>query len=194
VGEIMEMKNGVGRPQIYNEERKDILLKIPLVMCTKIDDIAHDKGITRTELIFAILSQADEEEAVNLIKLLKETRKDILELKNKNSEILTEISRKIGTTNIYSQLKTDEFVMREINENKENFKKEYQIYINSTGEKPSKTEYIKKWLDNIYITLEEKRFKDGFIIKKNKLTKLMIKQELIKLTKDIIKTRIPKQK
>ncbi len=125
VRERMEGKL-IGRPRKYFEERKMISFFIPVSLLERLDEIAEEKGVSRTEVMNIALLHIDIEEMGRIAEQVKILRSQVSELLRKNKEYektLSELYLRRTAAEYYASVEEDENIKEFFEKNEKKIKK-----------------------------------------------------------------------
>ncbi len=182
-----------GRPKVYTEKRVPINLYLPEVVVNKLDEIAYERDISRTELIHSLIIQGDWEEAVLLAKNFKELKEQVRELLKVNKryeEYFSQIMNKNSFIEIYSDIKIDDNLIEFFKDRK--IEKIVRNRYNPDGTLKEDAPPLKLMIDHIYERFEEYMIDKGKMIKNKHVVKYMIKKMIMEIDKKISPKHLPK--
>ena len=183
--ELCEMKNPVGRPKKYGETMMVRQIYIPESVKEMIEDkILDNKFNNFNEAVVAMLTSADVELASNLIQILEEQRKTLLELSVKckeSSELLSKLSDNSNIFRLYKKINTDNYITKIVND----IKKEYMEKLKEKRPdqililRDAHVRIIKGKLEKI-LSVEK------MYIGNHKIVESIIRTELLKIEQEVI--------
>jgi len=176
-----------GRPRVYTEERQMISLYMPVALLERLDMIAEEQGITRTELINSILLQADMDEAISMAKNLRELKQQIAELLKVNrqyEERLKKFLEKNTIVDFYMDVKPDSHLKQFFREYEDRMIKVLRNRYTKNGILKEGAPSIDDLTNTFYKLFEDYMLSRDKVIKYPNMVKKLIKRRLIELAGD----------
>ena len=161
----------VGRPKKYNEELRNKTISVPVTLVSYIEDIMEVKNYSFNEVIIAMVTNSDKDLAIDMIDKMQSLQKSIKEAILTNTNLHKQLTKvKNVKFSLFSKLDDDPTITK--------FVKEYSFKIKDLKKRNIDIYSI---IDIIYKYLEDLLLKNNTTIKRPKLTRLLIKREILKM-------------
>ena len=160
-----------GRPKKYNDVLTTKSIMLPAGILAMIDDFRSERGLNFNEYVVYALSSVDKNILIDTIDKMKQLEEAISNSINQNSQLIKQInSVKNIKAGLFESIEPDPNVSKFIKIHKERILKMFDNGVNTNN-----------IVEIIYREFENHIIKQGSYVRRVNMTKLLIKQEILKI-------------